>query len=226
MQRHSRWPAAGFATAMAAAVILLAPATARADDSYPADPAEAERFYESEVDNWIEGPTRLIMTEEEQNAWEGLLSSEDRLAFIDWFWERRDPDLRTRPNEGRAEFYARVAEANRKYRGFPRGWNSDRGRVHVILGRPHSVRPSFGGPADTEVWTYFTTGPRADDLPIASAHGEFSILFVRRNTRSGFEVYDSFGGPGIYPLYLREAFHYAAQATIINNDLKARRRGR
>ena len=187
----------------------------------PRDAAAAEAYYESDPDQWGRGPVSYILLDDERKMLNGLLTREQRAEFIKWFWDRRDPEPRDHVNPVRAAFYARVAEANRKYHDFPRGWRSDRGMVHIVLGRPDSVRPSFGYTTDATVWTYYTVGPMAAEASFGTLGGEIAVAFLKSNQRGGYQVYGGFGGPGVLPLYVRDALNYARLATVFDPFLKA-----
>jgi len=194
---------------------------AASGNDLPRDAAEAEAYYESDPDLWGRGPVRYILLDDERKILNGLLTREQRVEFIQWFWDRRDPDLRDDGNPARAAFYARVAEANRKYHDFPRGWLSDRGMVHIVLGRPDSVRPSFGYTTDATVWTYYTVGPKATEASFGAIAGEIAVAFLKSSRRSGYQIYGGFGGPGVLPMYVRDALNYAKLAAISDPFLKA-----
>jgi GWxTD domain-containing protein len=105
------------------------------------------------------------------------LPPESRPAFIEEFWLRRDPTPDTEENEFRENYYRRIEEANRLFRGTPRGWLQERGRYYILFGPPDERRTNpMGGrnidatadPRDmtggaiiatgekgTEVWTYY-----------------------------------------------------------------------
>lgn len=96
---------------------------------------------------------QLIMTKEEMEIYKRLPDAESKEEFIQEFWEIRDPDPGTDINENREEFEDRVEYANTwfgvwnprrgkinlgdedKYRG----WDSDRGRIYIILGPPDEL---------------------------------------------------------------------------------------
>ena len=205
-------------------IAVVAPGIALANDSLdelPRNATEAADYYESDADLWGRGPVQYIMLDDEREMLNGLLTREQRAEFIQWFWDRRDPDLRHDGNAVRAAFYARVAEANRKYHDFPRGWRSDRGLVHIVLGRPDSVRPTFGYTTDATVWTYYTVGPDVTEASFGSLGGEIAVAFLKSAQRSGYQVYGGFGGPGVLPLYVRDALNYAKLAAISDPFLKA-----
>ena len=201
------------------ATVLAAPA-AFANDLFPRDGAAAMALHEANPDQWLDGPVQYVILDDEREAFKRLETTAERQSFIDWFWARRDGELRDEQHLYREEFYARVAEANRKYHDFPRGWRSDRGQVHVILGRPDAVRPQLGGNAEAAVWTYYTVGPRAAGRDFGAALGEIAVAFVKTNYRAGYRIYGGFGGPGVLPLYVRDAFRFTRQAAIVDPYLK------
>lgn len=109
---------------------------------------EKDSFYESFYEK-----TRLIMTEEEIEIYKRLPDNASREEFIEEFWRIRDPDTSTAENENKTEFEKRIAYANRwfgwrnpdKGRMKPeeqekyRGWDSERGRIYIVLGQPDSL---------------------------------------------------------------------------------------
>ncbi len=88
---------------------------------------------------WLEQDVVYIINDEEKAVFEALTTNEEKDAFIEQFWLRRDPDPRTAENEFRAEHYRRIAYANERFSvGLP-GWKSDRGRVYIINGPPDEI---------------------------------------------------------------------------------------
>jgi GWxTD domain-containing protein len=82
---------------------------------------------------------RLIMTREEIEIYKHLPDDQARGAFIDEFWNKRDPDPATPENENKIEFERRIAYANRWFkenRALGRGWDTQRGRIFLQLGEP------------------------------------------------------------------------------------------
>ena len=77
-----------------------------------------------ELKDWKDGPVEYIMLPYERDEWRELDNDEHRRQFIAWFWGRRDLDARDDQHEFRTGFYQRVAYANQRFRGFPRGWRS------------------------------------------------------------------------------------------------------
>ena len=192
----------------------IIPAARAADDS-PKTAAEAMAFFEGQVDEWLDGPAEYIILDEERDIWRTLTTTAEREDFIDWFWTRRDNDLRVDGNPYKEAFYARVAEANDRFPDFPRGWRSDRGRVFVTLGRPDSMRGIFEHGFSGTVWTYYTD---ARERGFVSPIGEVTVLFAQEGTL--YEIAGGYGGRGSYPFYLLRAFEYANEAAIADAALE------
>jgi GWxTD domain-containing protein len=190
-----------------------------ADEAFPRTGPEALAAYESNAERWLDGPVQYIVLAEEREAFRALETTAEREVFIEWFWARRDNDLRDEGNPYKAEFYDRVAASNKRYHDFPRGWKSDRGQVHITLGRPDGIRPRLGGNAEAAVWTYYTVGPRANQRDFGTVLGEMTIAFVKSDRRAGYRIYGGFGGPGVLPLYVRDAFRFTREAAIVDSTL-------
>lgn len=123
-------------------------------------------FYESFFEK-----TSLIMTKEEIEIYKHLPDDQERRDFIVEFWKSRDPYPETPGNEFKIEFEQRIAYANRWFRenqAAGRGWNTERGRILLLLGQPEKrewqddIGPQqamqMGLSSDVrgvEVWTYY-----------------------------------------------------------------------
>jgi len=112
---------------------------------------------------------RFIITKEERKIFLRLPPSE-RQAFIEEFWAKRDLNPETEENEYKEEYFSRIEDANRLFRGEGTpGWLTDRGRIYILFGPPFSrkIYPSdvYGAIIRArEVWYY----------------GNFPIIFVDR----------------------------------------------
>ena len=138
---------------LAAALIALAAASATglAGAKPKLDP-ESQAFYQT---------ARLIMTKEETKIFQRLPDAASRKEFIADFWLKRDPDPDTPDNEYRKEFQARVDYVNKRFNkeGGP-GYNTDRGRVWILIGPPDKAEefpPDPGGSVRGFViwWSYY-----------------------------------------------------------------------
>jgi len=199
---------------LAAAALLTVLALPVQGAQMPTDPAEAMRYFEQETDteDWDNGPVQYLFTREENDIWKDLEDNEARRDFIAWFWDRRDEDLRDRSNPFKEGFYVRVASANERFAGFPRGWRSDRGRAWIVLGRPDGIR---AGGLNSEVWVYNTYG---GILKSSSFMGQMEVGFLQVDTGK-WEIAGGVG-PGAWPTYVVRAFDIVNQAVIANPDLE------
>jgi len=95
---------------------------------------------------WLDNDVKWIISGEELTAFKQLSNDEERDAFIEQFWLRRDPTPDTIENEFREEHYRRIAYANEHFASGIAGWRTDRGRIYVIFGPPDQIdsRPAGG----------------------------------------------------------------------------------
>jgi GWxTD domain-containing protein len=102
---------------------------------------------------WLDQDVTWIISDEERKSFKELSNDEERDAFIEQFWLRRNPDPDSPENEFREEHYRRIAYANEHYAAGKPGWKTDRGRIYISWGPPDSTEshPSGGNyerPAD------------------------------------------------------------------------------
>ncbi len=74
-----------------------------------------------------------IISDEERKAFKNLSNDEEREAFIEQFWLRRNPNPDSPDNEFREEHYRRIAYANEHYAAGKPGWKTDRGHIYICL---------------------------------------------------------------------------------------------
>jgi len=118
---------------------------------------------------WLNQDVVWIITDEETKAFKSLSNDEEREAFIEQFWLRRNPNPDSPENEFREEHYRRIAYANEHFAAGKPGWKTDRGRVYIEYGPADSMethpsggayqRPMSEGGGETstfpfEVWNY------------------------------------------------------------------------
>lgn len=102
---------------------------------------------------------RFIITREERKIFLRLPPTE-RGSFVEEFWTRRDLSPETEENEYKDEYFSRIEEANRLFRGEGTpGWLTDRGRIYILFGPPFSRKtysPEYlgGGLSAQEIWYY------------------------------------------------------------------------
>jgi GWxTD domain-containing protein len=118
---------------------------------------------------WLNQDVTYIISDEERKAFKTLSNDEERDAFIENFWQRRNPNPDSPDNEFREEHYRRIAYANEHFSAGKPGWKTDRGRIYIMHGAPDSIdahpaggnyqRPMEEGGGSTstfpfEVWNY------------------------------------------------------------------------
>jgi GWxTD domain-containing protein len=111
-------------------------------------------------ENWLNEEVVYLISEEERRAFENLRFDEEREHFIENFWLRRDPTPGTPENEFKVEHYGRLAYVNSRFGWAQPGWNTDRGWILILHGKPYEIeshpRANPGGnPAyPYETWGY------------------------------------------------------------------------
>lgn len=118
---------------------------------------------------WLNQDVVYIISDQERRAFLNLSNNEERDAFIENFWQRRNPNPDSPENEFREEHYRRIAYANEHFAAGKPGWMTDRGRIYIAWGPPDSIdshpsggtyeRPMDEGGGETstfpfEVWHY------------------------------------------------------------------------
>jgi GWxTD domain-containing protein len=95
---------------------------------------------------WLTQDVTYIISDEESKAFKTLSNDEERDAFIENFWLRRNPNPDSPENEFREEHYRRIAYANEHFAAGKPGWKTDRGRIYISWGKPDSIdsHPSGG----------------------------------------------------------------------------------
>jgi GWxTD domain-containing protein len=118
---------------------------------------------------------RYIMNREERKIFLEL-PDDDKAAFMEEFWMRRDPDPATEENEFKDEYFRRIDDANRMFLGEGRsGWLTDRGRIHILFGPPTDRLTDRGGDVYSrcqEVWYY----------------GSFPVIFLDQTCTGNYKL--------------------------------------
>jgi GWxTD domain-containing protein len=95
---------------------------------------------------WEDEEVRWIISDEERTAFHRLNTDDERQAFIEQFWLRRDPTPDSSENEFKEEHYRRIAYTNERFPSGIPGWKTDRGRIYITFGPPDEIEshPSGG----------------------------------------------------------------------------------
>jgi len=136
---------------------------------------------------WLDEEVPYIIIERERAAFLELQSAEERDAFIQAFWRRRDPDPLTPSNEFREEHYRRIEHANRvlgRETPIP-GWMTDRGKMYIILGEPRDRESFLAAPGiyPAEVWFY-------EAAPQKGLSSPFYLLFFQQGFGGEYRLYN------------------------------------
>ncbi len=150
---------------------LAPPEPVHSEPPSVAVPAFEERAarMQTAYEKWINEDVVYSASDDERNAFLALTTDEERDRFIDQFWLRRDPTPGTPKNEFKEEHYERMAYANARFGYSQPGWQSDRGHMYIVYGKPDEieshpaggtyVRPPAEGGGTTrtypfDMWTY------------------------------------------------------------------------
>jgi GWxTD domain-containing protein len=95
--------------------------------------------------DWPKKEVSLIITPEEQKAYDKLATDEEREQFIQTFWRQRDPDPDTEENEYKDGYYERLSYANEHFTSGKPGWMTDRGKIFIKFGKPDEIESHPAG---------------------------------------------------------------------------------
>ncbi|MGD2091338.1 MAG: GWxTD domain-containing protein [Candidatus Aminicenantes bacterium] len=170
-------------------LIILTAAFFNPGDFLPAKDQKSREIKKKDLDkryrDWLD-LTHYIITDTEKEIFFKLRNNADREAFINLFWNLRDPSKGTPKNEYKEEHIKRFNYANRYFRyGTPLpGWKTDRGKIYIILGPPVSRNEismqNFFYPI--EIWEYY--GNPQKGLPTV-----FRMVFYKRYGSGDFKLY-------------------------------------
>lgn len=156
-------------------IIVLASVSAGAP---PALPEKYQR--------WLTGSASCLITNAEREAFLNLASDGERDAFIERFWEIRNPAPGTGQNEFKEEFYRRVAWVDAHYgrQAGTDGWRTDMGRTYILFGRPQTSMNYLGHQELRPIELWFYSNPGLPELPPF-----FYVLFYEKDDVSGYRFY-------------------------------------
>lgn len=103
----------------------------------------------SRLRSWIE-KVSLLITPREKEAFLELPDDSSRQAFIQKFWQARDPHPETPRNEVEEVWESRLAEAEKRWGGV----RDDRAQVFLLQGAPSISFETRCGGTVYEVWSY------------------------------------------------------------------------
>ncbi len=130
---------------------------------------------------WLNEDVVYIISDEERDVFINLNTDDEKDAFIEQFWLRRDNIPETAENEFKIEHYRRIMYANEKFTAGIPGWKTDRGRIYIKFGPPdrfestpqggsyERTRKEGGGHtsvAPFERWEYRNLAGVGDDIEL------------------------------------------------------------
>ncbi len=139
-----------------------------------------------DYEKWLNEEVFYIITSVEKEVFLKLQSNRERDIFFEAFWKQRDPTPGSEKNEFREEHFRRLIFVNKRFRGTGKsGWETDRGKVYIILGPPKDIRIFNSSDAyyPSEVWYY--QGLKGFDLPQA-----FYLLFFQKRRIGDYVLYN------------------------------------
>jgi len=148
-------PAVELSSQEAAKPVTPAP---KLESEVPAPAPQSRQSLETRaLEKWLEEDVAYIISDQERAAFNSLATNEEREHFIEQFWVRRDPTPGTAENEFKMTHYSRIAYANERFRNTKPGWQTDRGRIYIMYGKPYETQFFAAGLERSypfEVWTY------------------------------------------------------------------------
>ena len=96
--------------------------------------------------DWNKSPEFTgLAVDSEKKEWKKVASDEEAERFIQLFWAKRDPDLKTPVNEFKVAFEQLVKEADQLFAmARTRGALSERGKLYTLLGKPKDLVRAAG----------------------------------------------------------------------------------
>jgi GWxTD domain-containing protein len=162
------------------------------------------------IKTWREKIAYYLITKEETKIFKKLKSNEEKLQFIKFFWDRRDPNPKTPKNEYRDEVLRRIGYADKAFSiGKKPGWKTPMGHLYIIFGPPSEVHPGVDAEQRRSItWTYYQTP--GDVLP---AH--YSITFVDHSGNGDYRVVDLRYLGEVYSQWFSEQLHNPAGSPFL-----------
>lgn len=128
--------------------------------------------------DWNRSPEFVFLsTDAEQKEWKKITTDEQADRFVQLFWAKRDPDLKTPVNEYKLSFDQRVKEADQLF-AMPRqrGALTERGKAYILLGPPKTLQRSAGTKAQP------VSAPGSANIPPpnepGTSIGESKVTFI------------------------------------------------
>ncbi len=109
------------------------------------------------------------------------LSYDELKKWFKAYWKKRDPTPGTVYNELMAEFFRRVAQANKKFSTRHReGWETDQGRIYILYGEPTKIEDHRYA-TETHPYQVWVYGDSLQFLFVdKNGNGEFNLITIKK----------------------------------------------
>ncbi len=134
---------------------------------------------------WIDEDVTYIITQNERHEFLKLQTDDERDAYIQQFWESRNPTPHSLTNSFKEEHYRRLAYVRATFgdERYDDGWRTDMGLVYITLGAPQQKANYHQGMSTrpVEIWFYLSPTPA---LP-----AYFNLVFYKRSEVDPYTLY-------------------------------------
>ncbi len=142
--------------------------------------SEYAKYTEEQLDNEFQLAT-YIVTDVERQQYQNLKDLEAKRKFMYDFWKNRDVTPLTPINEFKLAYFDRVKYANQHFKfDFNEGWQTDRGRVYIVYGKPDDVEryPFEADQRAYEIWRYdnIQGGVQFVFVDMGNATGDYGLV--------------------------------------------------
>ena len=84
-------------------------------------------------------PMRYLLSKEDFERVDDM-DYDEKEAWMDLYWQKRDPSPDTEYNELKVEYFKRIQIANKKFAlRYKEGWETDRGKILLLYGEPDKI---------------------------------------------------------------------------------------
>lgn len=130
--------------------------------------------------------TRLLVDQREQQIIDNLMTKEAKQGYLFRFWKAKDQNAETQTLEPFREFIQRVQYANSNFGQMKKqGWETDRGRILIIYGKPSEIQyyPNVPDFKEFQAWSYDNV--ESGVVFIFGVIGSFGDLSLVHSTKTG-----------------------------------------
>jgi len=107
--------------------------------------------------NKVVGPMQYILENSDFKRYReyNKLNESQKIEFIKNYWSINNTNNNESIGELFKEFYMRVEFTNLNFKYLSKeGWDTDRGKIYIIYGKPFSVNNEYTSEGEYQIWTY------------------------------------------------------------------------